>query len=86
MGGWQEELARRQEGRALGSDTRGHFLPLLMTLRLGCESFRLTSPPWTSVASVELSCAHDGKEKLVCELLDGRHSLMWLLPVVEVVG
>lgn len=80
------ELVRRWEGRALGSDNHGHFLALLLTLGLVGESFRLTSPPWTSAASVELSCPRDGKEKLVCELLDERHSLLWPLPVIEGIG
>lgn len=66
-----------------GSDTRGHFLALLLTLGLVGESFCLTSPPWISAASAELSSLHDGKERLVCEILDERHFLLWLLPVVE---
>lgn len=85
MGGWQGELAPRQEGRALGSDTRGHFLALLLTGLVG-ESFCLTSSLWTSAASRELSCPHGGKEKLVHELLDERRSFMWFLPGVEVIG
>lgn len=71
------------EGRAFGSDTRGHFLALLLTLGLAGESFCLPSLPWISAASVQLNCPHDGKVKLVCEILDERHFLLWLLPVVE---
>lgn len=77
----------RLEGRAFESHAHGHFLALLLTLGLVGESFRLTSPPWTSAASVELSFPHDGKERLVCEILDDRHSLCgffrWLRALIE---
>lgn len=69
-------MARRPEGRAFGSDTRGHFLALLLTLGLVDESFRLTSPPWTPATSMELSSACDGN-------LDERRFLLWLLLAVE---
>ena len=53
-----------------GNDTHGHFLALLLTLWLVGESFCLTSTPWASAASMELSSPHNGKERLVCEILE----------------
>lgn len=82
MGGWLGELVRRWEGRALGSDNHGHFLALLLTLGWLVSHFsslHLLGPLLFSGAQL----ASRGKERLVCELLDERHSLLWRLPVVE---
>lgn len=59
----------------MGSDTHGHFLTLLLTLGLGVShvaSLHLLGP----LASVELSFSLNGKERLVCEITDERHSLL----------